>query len=57
MLVPAASTRLPKLRSGSDLKIGIEFSVDVQADVAQSFEADLKQILADLGLTDRVQVE
>jgi hypothetical protein len=48
---------LPKLRSGSDIKIGIEFSVTVKIGVAQSFQADLKQILDDLGLVDRVRVE
>jgi len=48
---------LPKLRSGSDLKIGIEFSVTIGGEVAQSFETDLKQILEDLGLTGRIHVE
>jgi hypothetical protein len=48
---------LPKLRSGSDLKIGIEFSVTVEGQLAQSFETDLKQILEDLGLTGRIHVE
>ncbi|NLG01020.1 MAG: ATP-binding protein [Lentisphaerae bacterium] len=48
---------LPKLRSGSDLKIGIEFSVTIDGQLAQSFETDLKQILEDLGLTGRIYVE
>jgi hypothetical protein len=48
---------LPKLRSGSDLKIGIEFSVTVERGMAGSLEADLRQILDDLGLSDRVRVE
>ena len=48
---------LPKLRSGSGLIIGIEFSVTVDGQLAQGFEADLKQILEDLGLTDRVRIE
>jgi hypothetical protein len=48
---------LPKLRGGSDLKIGIEFSVTVEGQLAQSFETDLKQILEDLGLTGRIHVE
>ena len=48
---------LPKLRSGSELKIGIEFSVTVETGVAQSFQTDLKQILDDLGLADRVRIE
>jgi hypothetical protein len=48
---------LPKLRSGSDLKIGIEFSVTIDGQLERTFEADLKQILEDLGLTGRVQIE
>ena len=48
---------LPKLRGGSDLKIGIEFSVTIDGQLAQSFETDLKQILEDLGLTGRIHVE
>lgn len=48
---------LPKLRSGSELKIGIEFSVTVETGVAQSFQTDLKQILDDLGLADRLRIE
>jgi len=48
---------LPKLRSGSKLKIGIEFSVTVETGVASSFQTDLKQILDDLGIADRVRIE
>ncbi len=48
---------LPKLRSGSELKIGIEFSVTVETSIAQSFFNELKQILEDLNLSDRVQIE
>ena len=48
---------LPKLRSGSDLKIGIEFSVTVEGQLARGFETDLAQILEDLGLTGRVRIE
>ena len=47
---------LPKLRSGRELQVGIEFSVEVQADLAGSLEADLRHILADLGLADRVRI-
>jgi len=48
---------LPKLRGGSDLKIGIEFSVTIDGQLAQSFETDLKQILEDLGLTGCVRID
>jgi hypothetical protein len=47
---------LPKLRGGSDFKIGIEFSVTIDGQLERAFEADLKQILDDLGLTERVQI-
>jgi hypothetical protein len=48
---------LPKLRSGSDLRIGIEFSVTVAGQLAGTLESDLKQAIDDLGLTDRLRVE
>ena len=48
---------LPKLRSGDDLRVGIEFSVSVSSQFAQNMETDLRQILDDLGLNDRVRVE
>ena len=48
---------LPKLRSGDDLSVGIDFSVSVGTQFAQTMEMDLKQILDDLGLSDRVRVE
>jgi hypothetical protein len=48
---------LPKLRSGADLKIGIEFSVTIDRQIERTFENELKQILEDLGLTGRVQFE
>jgi len=48
---------LPKLRGGSGVRIGIEFTVTVDSGLAQSFQADLRQILEDLGLSGRVQIE
>jgi Protein of unknown function (DUF499) len=48
---------LPKLRSGSDLKIGLEFSVTVSADSANGLAAELRQILQELGLAEAVKVE
>lgn len=47
---------LPKLRSGSDLKVGVEFSVTVNSDVAGNLTSDLRQILDDLGLAGTVQI-
>ena len=48
---------LPKLRSGDDLSVGVEFSVSVDADLSQAFQLELQQALDDLGLTDQVHVE
>jgi hypothetical protein len=48
---------LTKLRSGDNLKVGLDFSVTFKADVAQSMEADLRQALQDLGLQDRIKIE
>jgi len=47
---------LPKLRPGEDLKAGIEFSVTVDSRSAESLENDLRQILADLALEERVTI-
>ena len=41
---------LPKLRSGDDLSVGIEFSVGVGSASAKNMETELQQILNDLGL-------
>jgi len=48
---------LPKLRAGSDLRIGLEFTVTVKADTAGSLAAELQQILQELGLGEVVRVE
>ena len=48
---------LPKLRSGSDLKIGLDFSVTVPSDSAAGLVTELRQILQELGLGDSVKVE
>jgi hypothetical protein len=48
---------LPKLRAGSDLKVGIDFSVTVTADVAKNLTSELQQILDDLGLAGRARID
>ncbi len=48
---------LPKLRSGFDLKIGVDFSVTVSRDVAGSLTSDLRQILADLELSEKLRLD
>lgn len=47
---------LPKLRAGDNLAIGINFSVSINSTSAKDLENELKQILADLDLSDQVQV-
>ena len=47
---------LPRLRSGADLSIGVDISVNVGAASAGATEAELRRILKDLGLEDRVRV-
>ena len=48
---------LPKLRSGSELTIGLEFTVTVKADVAGGLATELRQILQELGLAEAVRIE
>ena len=48
---------LPKLRSGDELSIGVDFSVSVGSLFSQNLETELNQILGDLGLADRLRVE
>jgi hypothetical protein len=48
---------IPKLKSGSDLKIGVDFSVTVSTDSAKSIESDLRQILEDLCLKEKIKIE
>jgi len=48
---------IPKLKSGTDLKIGVNFSVAIDAGNAKTLESDLRQVLQDLGLGDKVRIE
>jgi hypothetical protein len=48
---------LPKLRTGSELKIGLEFSVTVNAENAGSLTSELRQVLEELGLAGAVRIE
>ena len=47
---------LPKLRSGDDLRVGIDLSVTVDGVAAESLRSDLRQILDDLGIADKVEI-
>jgi hypothetical protein len=48
---------LPKLRTGTDVRIGIDLSVTVTMDQAPNLEKDIRQSLDDLGLGGDVKVE
>ena len=48
---------IPKLKAGSDLKIGVDFSVTLSADAIRNMESDLRQILEDLGLREKIRIE
>ena len=48
---------LPKFRSGDDLSIGIDFSASIDSTFADNLETELRQILDDLELEDRVYLK
>ena len=48
---------LPKLRSGDDLRVGVEFSVSVSSQFARNMETELQQILDELGLSNTIRVQ
>lgn len=48
---------LPKLRSGSDLSIGLDFVVTVPEDSAGRLAIELRQALQELGLDNAVRIE
>jgi hypothetical protein len=48
---------LAKLRTGENLKVGVDFSVTVKGEFAQSMETELHQALEDLGLQQSIRIE
>jgi hypothetical protein len=48
---------IPKLKLGSDLKIGVDFTVTINAESVRNMESDLRQILQDLGLNGKINIE
>jgi hypothetical protein len=48
---------IPKLRPGSELRLGVDFSVTVEGSQAGQLEADLRQIVDELGLGDSLRIE
>jgi hypothetical protein len=48
---------VPKLKTGSDLEIGVTFSACFDTIAAKNLEAELRQILVDLGLQGQIRLE
>jgi hypothetical protein len=48
---------VPKLRSGMNVKATVEFTLTVSADTSRAFVAELRQILEDLGIADKVKID
>ena len=48
---------LPKLQAGEGLNLAIDLTVDVDSTRMESFEADVRQALADLRLDQQVKLE
>ena len=48
---------LPKLRVGSELQIGVDFSVTVPEATSAALSAELRQILDELGVSDTLRIE
>lgn len=49
---------LARLRSsGSELRIGVDFSLTVESDLAASLQSELRQTLQDIGLADKIEIE
>jgi len=48
---------LPKLRSGGDLKLGVDFTVSLDAVRARNIRSEICQLLDDLGLSDELRIE
>jgi hypothetical protein len=48
---------LPKLRSGTELEVGVSFSVSVSEEVAENLIQELRQILDSMNLSGSVEIE
>jgi hypothetical protein len=48
---------LPKLKAGSELRIGLDCTLDLDTDAAAVLQLELRQIFEDLNLAERLQVK
>jgi hypothetical protein len=47
---------IPKLRSGTALRIGLDFTIDIPVDQLATFQSELRQALQDLNLGESVTI-
>jgi hypothetical protein len=47
---------LPKLRTGNDLRVDVDLSASLNTELVQSMVSELRQILQDLDLEDRLRI-
>lgn len=50
-------TLIPKLKTGNELVMKLDVSIQVESDTAQGFQQELMQILRDLNLADSLKIE
>jgi hypothetical protein len=48
---------ISKLRSGAELRVGVDFSVTFSAEAAKTVETEIRQVLQDLGLENAIKIE
>jgi hypothetical protein len=48
---------LPKLRTGNNLRVDVDLSVSLNTELVRSMVSELRQILQDLDLEDRLRIE
>jgi hypothetical protein len=48
---------IPKLRSGKELAIEVKLSTELDPSAAKNLETELRQMLQDLGLTEKVRID
>jgi hypothetical protein len=50
-------TLIPKLKSGTDLRLGLEIELSIEVTNAAAFKTEIRQILDELGLAGQVKVD
>jgi hypothetical protein len=48
---------LTRLKTGEHLQIEVQFTVTIQSELAPGFEAELRQVLDDLALSDKIHIQ